>query len=42
MVIIDPEPGAFVMCGQGEDTVISEGTPPAGVIADDCETVDIR
>ncbi len=37
MVIIDPERGAYVMCGQGEDTVIAEGKPPAGTISDDCE-----
>ena len=37
MVIIDPRPGAFVLCGPGEDTVIAEGRPPAGTVASDCE-----
>jgi Ca2+-binding RTX toxin-like protein len=42
MVLIDPEPGAFVLCGKGEDTVVTEGKPPAGTIADDCEHLQVN
>ena len=32
----------FILCGAGDDTVIAEGRPPAGTVADDCEEVDVR
>lgn len=42
IVVIDPDEDTFILCGAGEDTVVSEGKPPAGVVGDDCESVDIR
>ena len=37
-----PRAGMFILCGAGDDTVVSDGKPPAGTVADDCEDLDVR